>query len=201
MGRVFMTAIDDPFESCSTRSRPCRTRRASSSWTSTRRRRPKKSRWAGISTARATRRGRHAHARADRRRAHPAEGHRVHHRRRHDRPARLGHWRRARGIIQRFLTGLPQRFETATENPRLNGVLVTADEQTGRALSIERLNLSGAQIELWPRAARHRPSTLMSPADDWIGLPFDESIRRNRRSATPHARADGRRPSANSRRN
>ena len=25
-------------------------------------------------------------------------------------------------ILQRFLTGLPQRFETATENPRLNGV-------------------------------------------------------------------------------
>ena len=50
-------------------------------------------------------------------------------------------------IIQRFLTGLPQRFETATENPRLNGVIVTADEQTGRALSIERLNLSMAEIE------------------------------------------------------
>jgi len=50
-------------------------------------------------------------------------------------------------IIQRFLTGLPQRFETATENPRLNGVIVTADEHTGRALSIERLNLSMAEIE------------------------------------------------------
>ena len=50
-------------------------------------------------------------------------------------------------IIQRFLTGLPQRFETATENPRLNGVLLTADEQTGRALTIERLNLSLAQVE------------------------------------------------------
>jgi calcineurin-like phosphoesterase len=50
-------------------------------------------------------------------------------------------------VIQRFLTGLPQRFDTATENPRLNGVIVTADEQTGRALSIERLNLSLAQIE------------------------------------------------------
>jgi len=50
-------------------------------------------------------------------------------------------------ILQRFLTGLPQRFETASENPRLNGVLVTADEQTGRALSIERLSLSAQQIE------------------------------------------------------
>ena len=50
-------------------------------------------------------------------------------------------------IIQRFLTGLPQRFETATENPRLNGVIVTADEHTGRALSISRLNLSAQDIE------------------------------------------------------
>ena len=50
-------------------------------------------------------------------------------------------------IIQRFLTGLPQRFEPATENPRLTGVLVTADERTGRAHSIARLNLSAQDIE------------------------------------------------------
>ena len=50
-------------------------------------------------------------------------------------------------ILQRFLTGLPQRFETATENPRLNGVVVVADEVSGRALSIERLSLSAQQIE------------------------------------------------------
>jgi len=51
-------------------------------------------------------------------------------------------------IIQRFLTALPQRFETATENPRLNGVIVEADEATGRAISIERLSLSAEQIDL-----------------------------------------------------
>ena len=50
-------------------------------------------------------------------------------------------------IIQRFLTGLPARFETATENPRLSGVLVTADERTGRAQSIARLSLSSQDIE------------------------------------------------------
>ncbi len=50
-------------------------------------------------------------------------------------------------IIQRFLTGLPQRFETATENPKLNGVIVKADDQTGRAISIERLNLSAKQVD------------------------------------------------------
>ncbi len=44
--------------------------------------------------------------------------------------------------MRRFLTGLPARFETATANPRLNGVLVEADEQTGRAVDIERLSYS-----------------------------------------------------------
>ena len=50
-------------------------------------------------------------------------------------------------VLQRFQTALPQRFETATENPRLNGVIVAADETTGRAASIERLSLSSADIE------------------------------------------------------
>lgn len=50
-------------------------------------------------------------------------------------------------ILARFLTGRPQRFETATENPRLNGVIVTADETTGRAHAIDRLSLSAHDIE------------------------------------------------------
>jgi metallophosphoesterase (TIGR00282 family) len=50
-------------------------------------------------------------------------------------------------ILQRFLTGLPQRFETASENPRLNAVIVTADETTGRASSIERLSLATKDLE------------------------------------------------------
>jgi hypothetical protein len=50
-------------------------------------------------------------------------------------------------ILQRFQTALPQRFEVATENPRLNAVVVAADEATGRAVSIERLGLSQQEIE------------------------------------------------------
>jgi metallophosphoesterase (TIGR00282 family) len=50
-------------------------------------------------------------------------------------------------IIARFLTARPQRFETATENPRLNGVIVHADEATGRAASITRVSLSAQEIE------------------------------------------------------
>jgi metallophosphoesterase (TIGR00282 family) len=50
-------------------------------------------------------------------------------------------------VLKRFLTALPQRFETATENPRLNAVVIAADESTGRAVGIERLSLSTADIE------------------------------------------------------
>jgi metallophosphoesterase (TIGR00282 family) len=50
-------------------------------------------------------------------------------------------------ILQRFQTALPQRFEVATENPRLNAVIVTADEATGRAVAIERVGLSHHEIE------------------------------------------------------
>jgi metallophosphoesterase (TIGR00282 family) len=50
-------------------------------------------------------------------------------------------------IIARFLSGRPQRFETATENPRLHGVIVDADEATGRAASITRVSLSAQDIE------------------------------------------------------
>jgi metallophosphoesterase (TIGR00282 family) len=50
-------------------------------------------------------------------------------------------------VLARFLTGLPQRFETASENPRLNGVIVTADASTGLAQAIDRLSLSAHDIE------------------------------------------------------
>ena len=50
-------------------------------------------------------------------------------------------------VLNRFLTGMPQRFEPATENPRLHAVLITADEHTGKAISISRISLSAEEIE------------------------------------------------------
>ena len=44
--------------------------------------------------------------------------------------------------LGRFLNAMPARFETATANPRLNAVLVEADEKTGLATDIERLSYS-----------------------------------------------------------
>jgi hypothetical protein len=42
-------------------------------------------------------------------------------------------------VIERFLTGLPTRFEVATGPVILNGVAVTIDAETGTARSIERV--------------------------------------------------------------
>jgi len=57
--------------------------------------------------------------------------------------------------LSRFLTGMPSRFETATANPRLNAVIIDADEKTGLATDIERLSYS--QDELTELAADERP--------------------------------------------
>jgi metallophosphoesterase (TIGR00282 family) len=48
--------------------------------------------------------------------------------------------------LARFLTGMPSRFEPATGNPRLNGVLVDADERTGRAVSVARISYSAQDL-------------------------------------------------------
>ncbi len=48
--------------------------------------------------------------------------------------------------LARFLTALPARFEPATGNPRLNGVLVQADDRTGHAIAITRLSYSEKEL-------------------------------------------------------
>lgn len=50
-------------------------------------------------------------------------------------------------VIAKFLTALPSRFETATGDPRLNAVVITADPATGRASAIERLSLSSSDVD------------------------------------------------------
>lgn len=44
--------------------------------------------------------------------------------------------------IQRFLTQMPAKFEVAKKDIRLNGLQLTVDEGTGRALSVERIAVS-----------------------------------------------------------
>jgi len=44
--------------------------------------------------------------------------------------------------IQRFLTQMPSKFEVAKKDIRLNAVVIGVDEQSGKAVSIERINIS-----------------------------------------------------------
>jgi metallophosphoesterase (TIGR00282 family) len=50
-------------------------------------------------------------------------------------------------VIDKFLRGMPVRMETAAGNPRLNGILIAADETTGKATSVQRLSFSHEQLE------------------------------------------------------
>jgi len=59
--------------------------------------------------------------------------------------------------LNRFLTGLPQKFETATGNPRLNAVVVEADETSGVATDIERVSLSADELLDLARISDDRP--------------------------------------------
>ena len=48
--------------------------------------------------------------------------------------------------LARFLNAMPSRFEPATGNPRLNGVVVEADDKTGRASRVTRLSYSEREL-------------------------------------------------------
>jgi metallophosphoesterase (TIGR00282 family) len=57
--------------------------------------------------------------------------------------------------LSRFLTGMPAKFEAAAGVARLNAVIIVADPATGKASSIERLNLSSDDVD----ALAQRPLT------------------------------------------
>ena len=42
--------------------------------------------------------------------------------------------------LARFRNGMPSKFEPATGNPRLNGIVVDADDATGRATAVTRIS-------------------------------------------------------------
>lgn len=50
-------------------------------------------------------------------------------------------------VLQRFLTGMPTRFETASGDPRLNAAVIAADPATGRATAIQRLSVTMADLQ------------------------------------------------------
>jgi len=43
-------------------------------------------------------------------------------------------------VIRRFLTSIPSKFESASQDARLNGAFLEIDSQTGKARHIERVH-------------------------------------------------------------
>jgi metallophosphoesterase (TIGR00282 family) len=59
--------------------------------------------------------------------------------------------------LSKFLNAMPARFETATGNPRLNGVMIEVDEATGHATDIERVSYSADELTELERVSPARP--------------------------------------------
>ena len=64
------------------------------------------------------------------------------------------------GVLARFTTGLPARFEPASGDPRLHAVLITADPATGLARAIERVALCASDIDSILTAASEPAASL-----------------------------------------
>lgn len=47
---------------------------------------------------------------------------------------------RHEAAVKRFLTGMPYKFQVATDDVKMQGVIIEIDDQTGRAISIERFS-------------------------------------------------------------
>ena len=129
------------------RRRGCGRARRSSSSTCTPRRPPRRSPWAGTSPARSTAVvGTHTHVQTADEQILPGGTAYI---------TDVGMTGPHDGIIgverepviNRFLTGLPARFEAAKGMPKLHAVVITADTTTGAATSIERISLTRAALE------------------------------------------------------
>jgi metallophosphoesterase (TIGR00282 family) len=59
--------------------------------------------------------------------------------------------------LARFLSGMPSKFEPATGNPRLNGVVIEADDKTGKATRIIRLSCSERDLTEMAGATKRPP--------------------------------------------
>jgi metallophosphoesterase (TIGR00282 family) len=73
--------------------------------------------------------------------------------------------------LARFLSGMPSKFEPATANPRLNGVLVGADDRTGRAISVTRLSYSEQELAALATRARGHASPERATRESAIADP------------------------------
>ena len=79
--------------------------------------------------------------------------------------------RRKDRVLSALTTGMPARFDVAQGDPRLCGLLVAVDPDTGRALTADRLEVRGtvagdkaADAPLAPGQAERTPADAGAPA-------------------------------------
>ena len=54
--------------------------------------------------------------------------------------------RRKDRVLGAFTTSMPHHFEVATGDPRMSGIIVEVDPNTGKAIAIERIEVCGSPI-------------------------------------------------------
>jgi len=74
--------------------------------------------------------------------------------------------RKKEKVLHALVTGMPCHFDVATGDVRLTGALVTADTQTGLALSIERLSVPVAEPAPARDGAKGEEASAPEPADE-----------------------------------
>src|SRR5438045_8125888 len=74
--------------------------------------------------------------------------------------------RRKDRVIKYMTTNMPHPFDVATGDVRMCGVLAEIDPETGRALSIERIEVAGGNAEQAYDADDKTPSPNHAPAAD-----------------------------------
>ena len=52
------------------------------------------------------------------------------------------------GVLSKFLTGMPRRFQVADGDPRLSGLVIDLDERTGKARFVQRVHERLAEVDV-----------------------------------------------------
>jgi metallophosphoesterase (TIGR00282 family) len=73
--------------------------------------------------------------------------------------------RRKDRVVKHMTTNMPQPFDVATGDIRLCGALAEIDSETGRALSIERIEVQGGNAEQAYDADDKSPNTFSAPSE------------------------------------
>ena len=73
--------------------------------------------------------------------------------------------RKKERVLSAMITGMPIYFDVSVGDLRVNGALVAADTQTGRATAVERIAVSVSDAEAYPPKESAAPAAANGPAE------------------------------------